>query len=179
MKHIVRRLFSLWQHDKAEEWLNEMSAKGLQLVDVSFGKYTFVDGGHNEYTYRLNFMNYYNRRESAAYIELAEDMGIEYIGTVGWWGYFRKKSADEPFVLYSDNTSKIKHYTRMQNVIIFLGFIVIANLFNAVILFLKLKDISGIISLSIGLFTVVITVVGFLNVNKRISKLKKDSNISD
>lgn len=33
MKHIVRKAY--WNYEKEENWLNEMSAKGLALIDYS------------------------------------------------------------------------------------------------------------------------------------------------
>lgn len=179
MKHIVRRLIAVWQHDKAEAWLNEMSAKGLQLVDINMWKFTFVDGGHSEHTYRLNFMNYYNRHETMEYVNLTEEMGIEYIGTSGWWGYFRRKSSDEPFVLYSNNASKIKHYLRMQNVMICSNIVIIANLFNSFRLFRELADSESVVFLCFSALISLISVAGLSKVNKIISKLKKDSGISE
>lgn len=39
MKHIVRKLFMDYQ--KEEDYLNEMAANGLALVDYTFGRYVF------------------------------------------------------------------------------------------------------------------------------------------
>ncbi len=41
MKHIIHKWFWAWDFDKEEKWLNEMSAKGLNLTGVSFCRYVF------------------------------------------------------------------------------------------------------------------------------------------
>ena len=33
MRKVIRKWFWAWNFEKEEEWLNEMSAKGLALVD--------------------------------------------------------------------------------------------------------------------------------------------------
>jgi hypothetical protein len=52
--------------------------------------------------------------ESRAYIKFVEETGVECIATYMRWAYFRKKSADEPFDIYSDIDSKIAHYKRIN-----------------------------------------------------------------
>lgn len=47
MKHVVRKLF--WDYEKEENWLNEMSAKGLVLSKYSWYSYEFLETPKNEY----------------------------------------------------------------------------------------------------------------------------------
>lgn len=115
MKHKVFKLFV--DFEKEERWLNEMSAKGLQLCSYYFGQYVFDEGQPGEYTYRLELMESHPRgAEGSAYIRFMEGAGVECVDTFWRWAYFRKKTADGPFDLYTDASSKIKHYQRVAAV---------------------------------------------------------------
>lgn len=114
MKRTIFKVFTIGQFEKAENWLNEMSMKGMQLINVGFCKYVFEDGPKGQYEYRLELLKHYpSHPESMSYIRFLEEFGIEKIGTFLYWGYFRKKVTDEPFNLFSDIDSKIKHYRRI------------------------------------------------------------------
>ena len=54
MRHSIMKLFM--DYEKEEKWLNDMSAKGLQLVHYSFPRYTFEEGEPGEYTYRIQLL---------------------------------------------------------------------------------------------------------------------------
>lgn len=114
MKHTVYRIFTIGQYEKEEEWLNEMSAKGMQLCDVGFCRYVFEEGDPGKYIYRLELLRRHpTDAESIAYIRFMEDLGVEHVGSLLYWVYFRKKAVDGPFDLYSDIPSKIRHFRRM------------------------------------------------------------------
>ena len=57
MKKTIYQFFSVWDYDKEETWLNDMSAKGLLLHSVGFCKYTFEEGDPGKYIYRLELLN--------------------------------------------------------------------------------------------------------------------------
>lgn len=115
MKHKVFKLFV--DFEKEERWLNEMSAKGLQMSSYYFGQYVFEDGQPGEYTYRLELLESHPRSgEGMAYIRFMEDAGVECVDTFWRWAYFRKKTADGPFDLFTDAQSKIRHYRRVATV---------------------------------------------------------------
>jgi len=112
MKHVVRRAFI--DYEKEERWLNEMAAKGLALTDYSWCRYVFEDTTPGEYTYRLELLeNVAIHPESRKYIEFLEETGVEQVAAYMRWVYFRKKTKDGPFNLYSDIDSKLKHYQRV------------------------------------------------------------------
>ena len=115
MKHTVYKLFTIGQYEKEEQWLNEMSSKGMQLTDVGFCRYVFVEGTPGEYVYRLELLEHApTNAQSIAYIRFMEDMGVEQVATLLYWVYFRKRAGDTPFDIYSDIPSKIKHFRRMN-----------------------------------------------------------------
>ena len=122
MKKTIYKLFFAWQFDKEEKWLNECSAKGLHLCDVGVCRYTFEEGKPGEYTNKIELLKEWpTHPESVAYIRFLEDTGVEMVGSLLRWVYFRKKSDLEAFDLYSDLDSRIEHLNRIT--MLFLPFI--------------------------------------------------------
>ena len=114
MRKTVRKWFWVWDFDKEEQWLNEMAAQGLVLVDVGWCKYVFEDSVPGEYQVRLELLeNQPSHEESQKYIRFIEDTGAEQVGAFLRWVYFHKKTADGPFDLFSDLQSRIKHIKRI------------------------------------------------------------------
>jgi hypothetical protein len=127
MKHVVRKLFV--DFEKEEKWINEMAAKGLNLIDYSVGRYLFEEGKPGEYIYRLELLKELpSHAESKAYINFMEETGVECVATYMRWVFFRKKAEEGAFDLYSDYNSRIKHYER---IVWLLGTVWLLNLFAA------------------------------------------------
>lgn len=104
-----------YDYEKEEKWLNEMSAKGLALIDYSFYRYVFEDCKPGEYVYRIELLEHVpSHPESRTYIEFLEQSGVEHIASYVRWVYFRQKTENEPFDLYTDIDSRIKHYGRIN-----------------------------------------------------------------
>ncbi|SDS67464.1 Protein of unknown function [Paenibacillaceae bacterium GAS479] len=109
MKFVKRKWF--WNYEREEEWLNEMSAKGMMLTDYSWGKYVFEEGTPREYTYRIELLEQLPAHsESKAYLDSMEQNGIERVASYMRWVYFRRKSSEGVFNMYSNPESKLKHY---------------------------------------------------------------------
>lgn len=114
MRHTVFRAFFLWDFEKEQKWLNEMAAKGMNLVGVGGFKYTFEEGTPGEYQYNLEWLQHYpNHPESVAYIRFLEDAGVEHVGSFRKWAYVRKKASAGAFELVSDLDSRIDHFRRI------------------------------------------------------------------
>ena len=114
MRKTVRKWFWVWEFDKEERWLNEMAAQGLALVSVGFCRYDFEECAPGAYQVRLELLeNQPSHAESQKYIGFIEETGAEQVGRFMRWVYFRKKTADGPFDLYSDLASRIKHLKRI------------------------------------------------------------------
>ena len=114
MRKTIRKWFWVWEFDKEEQWLNEMAAKGLALVSVGFCRYDFEDCIPGEYQVRLELLeNHLQHEESRKYIQFIESTGAEQVGNYFRWVYFRKRTADGPFDLYSDLESRIRHLKRI------------------------------------------------------------------
>ncbi len=113
MKQVVRKLF--FDYEKEEAWLNDMSARGLALTDLSWGRYVFEDAEPGEYLYRIELLEGPVKDPAVRkYIEFVEGTGIEAVATYMRWAYFRKKAADGPFDMFSDIGSRLKHYRRIS-----------------------------------------------------------------
>ena len=110
MRTTIRKWFWAWEFDTEEQWLNDMAAKGKTLVSARYITYEFEDTAPGEYSIRLEMLaNAPGSPEGQQYIAFVEDTGAEYLGKVMKWVYFRKKTADGPFELYSDNATRTKH----------------------------------------------------------------------
>ena len=175
MKKTIRKIFWMWEFDKEEKWLNEMSAKGLQLSSVGFCKYTFNLGSPNEYTYRLEMLKHWpSHPETATYINFLEDTGAEHIYTLSCWAYFRKKSEEIGFELFSDIDSRIRHLNKTLIIIgIFLGL----NFFNGIIAIHQWSPSDPTIGLVGGILCLLVSLLfgyGFLRLFLKRNKLKKE-----
>ena len=177
MRQTIHKLFLVWDFDKEEKWLNEMAAKGLSLVSVGFCKYEFEDSMPGEYKVCLQLLDKMPRHpESQKYIEFLEATGAEHIGNFTRWAYFRKKSKDGEFELFSDNDSRIKYVSK---VIGFVSLITIANwiigIDNVFIAtsFSSPMNYLGILNLLIGLFGT----WGVIRLMRKRKKMKQESQL--
>lgn len=121
MRKVIHKFFWVWNFDKEEKWLNEMAAKGLALISVGFCRYEFEESLPGEYNVCLQLLeNSPKHPEGQKYIEFLEETGAQHVGTYLNWVYLRKKAADGEFELFSDNASRIKHLTRIIQMIAFI-----------------------------------------------------------
>ena len=155
MKHVLHRLYWVWDYDKEENWLNEMSAKGLQLRNAGFCNYVFEEGTPGEYLYRLEFLKHWPRHpESMQYIRFVEDTGIEHVSSFKRWAYFRKKAADGPFDIFSDMDSRITHINRM---LWFIAVLSLANVPNAILQIFHYFKYKTSVNLVLGLLILMLS----------------------
>jgi len=180
MRKTKRKIFWAWEHDKEEKWLNEMSAKGLQLCGVGLCTYVFEESEPGEYIYRLEMLNDWpSHFKSVDYIRFVEDTGAQQIGSVYRWVYFRKKASAEGFDIFSDIESRIKHLNR----ILFLaGVIAAVNLLNGSIQLRQWVSGGRQFSLIIACLCLGIGLLigyGFLTIHRKRRKLKKEQLIRE
>ena len=111
----IRKWFWVWEFEKEEAWLNEMAAAGWVLESVGF------------YTVRTEMHSF-----DEGYVKFMEETGAEYIGRMMMWIYFRKKTEDGVFDLYSDIDSRISHLDRIGRMLAIIGGMNLAvGLFNS------------------------------------------------
>lgn len=158
MRRTIHKCIFFWNFDKEEKWLNEMAAKGLCLISVGFCKYEFEECEPGEYKICMQMLEKMpSNPESQKYIEFLESTGAEHIASFTRWVYFRKRSADGDFELYSDNESRVKYLTRIISFIALLSVLNLLigaeNLFMAIALESPLNYL-GLINLALGIWCV-------------------------
>jgi len=181
MRKVVHKMFLGWNYEKEEKWLNEMSAKGLQLVNVGLCRYEFEESEPDEYTYRHELLQHPpSHPDAIAYIQFVEDTGAEHIGTMESWAYFRKKTSEGEFSLFSDNASLASYYMRMMRLVF--G-ITILQLFVAVALPAFLTFVMGGWHFAYSVVAIIfvgfalLCIIGIFRIKKMLKQLNIDPNV--
>jgi len=105
-------------YTKEEDWLNNMAARGWNLVAVSPPSYTFEESQPGEYTYRITLLEHTAQHpDTIDHIRMMEDTGVEHVTTYWRWVYYRKKDPHGNFQIYTDMESQIAFYNRMAKLI--------------------------------------------------------------
>ena len=118
MEKTVRKIFFIWEYEKEEQWLNEKSKEGWQLVKASFRKYQFESGIPNEYTYRLELLDKKPKsQESMHYLNFLKETGIEMVGECKQWVYLRCKTKDGNFEPSNRALYELTHLLKIQEFI--------------------------------------------------------------
>ncbi len=128
----LHKWFWVWDFEKEEAWLNGMAQNGWILESVGFCTYHFVKCEPGEYNVRLEMHGY-----DESYIQFMQDTGAEFVGRMVAWIYFRKKTTEGPFDLFSDIDSRVDHLNKISKVLGIIGaanlLIGIMNSFNPVV----------------------------------------------
>jgi len=187
MKYIVRKAY--WDYEKEEQWLNEMSAKGMALTDYSWCRYVFVESPANQYIYRIELLdNMPTHPESHAYLQFLEESGVECVATYMRWVYLRKEASEGAFDLYTDIDSKIKHYQRVNLLWTTLMFVEFAAGFSNLaigIANLNMNERLGNFSYGNLIIGCCVSALGFLflalelPIRRKIKKLKQEKMIRE
>ena len=177
MRKTIKKLFWAWEFEKEEAWLNEMAAKGLCLISVGYCRYDFEDCVPGEYAVRMELLEQRpTNPEAAKYIEFIESTGAEQVGSFQKWVYFRKKTADGPFELFSDNASRMKHLTRIMRLLQFVGglnvWISLQNLLMAILMHSTFNWI-GLLNLAVGGFAL----FGYFRLRKQRNRLRDEQRL--
>ena len=149
--------------DKEEEWLNELSRQGLQLVKFRWGVYYFEKDSNHSYVYQIDF-----NEGNDEYFQLYEDAGWKYVDHfINMFHYFRTEVGSEGLKkIYSDKESVKETYQRMFKfyLIIFMAMIV-----SQVGLFATWKGLPiQVFTLCIVSFVVVVYVCLFFALKRKI-----------
>ena len=115
-RRTIYKWFWVWSFEKEEEWLNEMAMNGWVLESVGWCSYHFVRCEPGKYSVRLEMHPY-----DESYVSFMEETGAEFVGRMMMWIYFRKKSVDGPFDLFSDIDSRISHLDKIGKMLSVLG----------------------------------------------------------
>jgi hypothetical protein len=112
----IHKWYWAWEFDKEERWLNEMAMSGWALDGVGYCTYHFIPCEPGEYTIRLEM-----RDHDQAYLDFMAETGAEYVGRMMKWIFFRRRTADGAFDLYSDIDSKIANLEKIGKLLGALG----------------------------------------------------------
>jgi len=159
-----KRVFKVYVDiEKQDDWLNQMSAEGWQLVRVGLLAYTFERGEPGAYIYRTQLLIDEKKPLASAknrtwreYLDMLADSGAEQIKISPWfrtfgWVYLRRPATLGPFDLFSDAQSRLEHYERHL------------RLLRAMV---WIMAILGPLCLAVGLFNILgshATVVGWFD----------------
>lgn len=184
MKHKEYKYFI--DFEKEEKWLNGMAEKGMNFIDFKLpGRYLFEEGKPGEYVYRLELLEHRPKHpQSKAYIEFMEETGVELVATYFRWAWFRKKTADGLFDLYTDYSSRIQHYQRVSWFVGsagLLNFIVALNNFLVGLLYTGPHN-NGYLNVYISPINFVVAIMcakALTTYLKQIKKFKKESLIHE
>ena len=177
MTKTIRKLFWVWQFEEEEQWLNEMAAKGLCLVSVGFCRYTFEECEPGEYGICMQLLKQCpTHPESEQYIDFLENTGAQHVGTFFRWVYFRRKSADGPFELFSDNASRAKYLTQVIRFILLITAMnFLFGIDNLILFFTMQNDLSllGLLNIILACFGA----FGIYRLNKKRKKIEMDGQL--
>ncbi len=168
MGKVVKRRW-YYNFEKEENWLNEMAEKGLNLVKYSFLKYTFEEGEKDQYIYRIQYVGYKNEEEADDYFQFMAENDVELITYEQGWAIFRREKTKGPFHIFTDRSSKLKHYKTIVKTFAILAAVnLFLGLFN--LMFYEFNRYISIVSFTV----VILLVVVISNYMKRINELNKE-----
>ncbi len=145
MKKTVRKVFFVWEYEKEERWLNEMSKQGWQLTRASICKYVFEKGEPGQYEYKLELLEKKTASvESKSYLEFLKDAGIELVGECSNWIYLRSKTADKAFVSSKPRLDELSHLMKIQQFQNSIRNMLMLMVVFSFVLILALEEFSGI-----------------------------------
>lgn len=175
-RYVCYKLFTVGQHEKEEQWLNSMSAKGMRLTHVGLLRYEFEPCLPNEYQYRLEFLEELpTHPSSVAYLTFLEDYGVEHVASLLRWVYLEKKTVHgESFTLFSDSTSLHNHYQRIYRFALFF------TIFEAILItqyFYLIMPVSGLVVLLILSFGIFLTTT--FSLHRKMKRIKRDNEMFD
>lgn len=178
MRTTIRKWFWAWEFDEEEKWLGDMAAQGKVLVSARYITYEFEDSAPGEYAVRLEMLEHMPASEEGeAYIDFVEGTGAEYIGHVMKWVYFRKKAADGPFELHSDNATRLKHLKRIIALLRPLAVINVGLAGYNLCVGIGFASPMNVVCSMLSALVAVLLGVGMVKLNEKKRQLEKDSQL--
>lgn len=178
MRKAIHKLFWLWEYEKEEKWLNEMAAKGLSLISVKLLTYEFENTLPGEYRICVQVLEHrLHHPETENYIHFLEETGIQHVGTVVSQAYFRKKTAEGGFELFSDNSSRIR---QMKNIIRLPAILIFPNLYNlcySIYLYVLYRHPVNMFCIVLCGFVISLLVYGIIKLTLKKKKLESEQQI--
>ncbi len=131
MGEIIKKfkIFWMWEFEEEEEWLNNLAKDGLELIATPNPILYHFKKSDKITKVRIEYLQGKSSIEKADYIEFVESTGAKHIKGNKGWHYF-KKSINDDFDIYSDNTSKVGFLNRILKP---LGWIALTNLIIGIV----------------------------------------------
>ncbi|MZQ87027.1 DUF2812 domain-containing protein [Paenibacillus sp. 5J-6] len=171
------RFSFVWNYEKDETWLTDLSAQGLHLLKPGVFCNRFEKNSTVRYVYRMDYQKISGTDKLDEYKALFEDSGWEHVDSLFGWHYFRKPfREEESYDIYTDRLSLKLLFKRVQ---LTLGVVALANLVlllvNAPKLFTeKSSQVVGstmTFLVPIELFCVLLLAYGCLRFQQKIKNL--------
>ncbi len=100
------QIFYIAEFQEEAAWLSLMHREGWKMSRTNGFKYWFESCPQEDWVYQLDFRE--DDVDEAAYIQMFEDYGWEFVTRFRRWYYFRKiRTASDDMSIFSDNQSKI------------------------------------------------------------------------
>lgn len=177
----VHKLLFIWDWDEEERWLNEMAAQGWYFVKYTFPfRYTFEQGELSAYQYRLQALeNRIGSKESQDYLSFLRDMDIELMDSYLFWAYLRKPNNGEPFEIFSDVESKLKHMRRFSSIPLVCLIMLCLNLMWGAPTLIEHGGFFGMMLVTLEVILTVLMVYGLTRMMVKYSALQKKGQINE
>ena len=186
----IKRWKLFLDFEKEEEWLNKKAAEGLAMTHYTIGRYTFEECIPGEYTYRIDLLE---RRvthpDSVKYIRFIEDSGAEHVDSYLNWVYFRKKTTEGSFNIYTNIESRISYYQRIIRLFLLLAPLLLVGFLSQVSTIISFAEngyqINAIYALNFITLGVLIVVTVLLHgrilprLVKKVKMMKRERDIRE
>ncbi|WP_127534339.1 DUF2812 domain-containing protein [Paenibacillus kobensis] len=176
------RVSFVWNYEKDEQWMTDLSAQGLHLVKPGIVRSRFEKDTDRRYVYKVDYHQLKKGEELKSYLALFEDMGWEHVSSYMGWHYFRKPYAEgESYEIYTDRTTIIQLWKRVQTTFLMILLanipILILNLVNMFETADRSEVISSTIASVSGFQTTValLLLYGWFRFQNKIKQLSTDS----
>ena len=117
MNKVIVKLFTLDEFEKEENWLNEMSENGMELIKAGFIWYAFRPREKDKYQYKIMF---YDKAKSGPewddFMEILSESGIEVVSRYFNWLYLKKENDGTPFQLFNTVREELAHVNKIKQI---------------------------------------------------------------
>lgn len=117
MNKVIVKFFTLDEFEKEENWLNEMSENGMELIKADFIWYTFRPREKDKYQYKIMF---YDKAKSGPewddFMEILSESGIEVVSRYFNWLYLKKENDGTPFQLFNTVREELAHVNKVKKI---------------------------------------------------------------
>jgi Protein of unknown function (DUF2812). len=173
------RVSFVWNYEKDEEWLNNLSAQGEHLEKPGTFRYAFKKDVSIRYVYRMDYQQIKEQDQLNEYYALFKDLGWERVGSNMGWHYYRKPymEGETSTQIYTDRSSLVQLLRRVQMMLVLLAAanfpIIIVNIMNVWSWYDKSVTVRSFISSVVVLQVLVVIVLlyGFVRFQRKIRRL--------